>query len=142
MRASAWVSRSATRPRTRCCSPRAPSMGEPSPFEPRGDFIDGEFVLPAHADGEIVLEDPGDTSQRRASFPFASDSVAAAVDAARRAHPRWRDLRFEREAETLARTIAQEVGKPLWEARTEVTAMRAKIDITLGEGLEPVRERC
>ncbi len=131
-------------------------MGEPSPFEPRGDFIDGEFVLPAHADGEIVLEDPGDTSQRRASFPFASDSVAAAVSAARRAHPRWRDLpfeqraellmrfgqRIEREAETLARTIAQEVGKPLWEARTEVTAMRAKIDITLGDGLEPVRERC
>src|SRR5688500_10381116 len=131
-------------------------MAEPSPFEPRGDFIDGTFVLPAHAEGEIVLENPGDTSQRRASFPFASDAVAAAVAAARRAHPHWRDLSFEqraellvrfkqrieREAETLARTISLEVGKPLWEARTEVTAMRAKIDITLGEGMEPVRERC
>ena len=131
-------------------------MAEPSPFEPRGDFIGGHFALPAHAEGEIVLEDPGDTSERRSSFPFASGSVGAAVDAARRAYPRWRDLAFEeraellmrfgqrleREAETLARTIALEVGKPLWEARTEVTAMRAKIEITLGEGMEPVRERC
>jgi succinylglutamic semialdehyde dehydrogenase len=37
--------------------------------------------------------------------------------------------------------IAREVGKPLWEARTEVTAMIGKIDITLTQGLELVAER-
>ena len=37
--------------------------------------------------------------------------------------------------------IATEVGKPVWEARTEVQAMLAKIDITLSQGLELVAER-
>ena len=34
----------------------------------------------------------------------------------------------------LAEIIAREVGKPLWEANTEVDAMIGKLDIALGEG--------
>ena len=34
-------------------------------------------------------------------------------------------------ADELARSIAQEVGKPLWEARTEVASMAAKVEISL-----------
>jgi succinylglutamic semialdehyde dehydrogenase len=43
---------------------------------------------------------------------------------------RFRDLVRE-QAEPLAVTIAQEVGKPLWEARTEVATMANKIDISV-----------
>ena len=130
-------------------------MADHAPFEARGDFIDGAFVLPEHASGEIALEDPGDTRAELGAFPFALESIDAAVEAARRAWPAWRDrppeeradllrrfgeaLRSEREA--LAQLIAREVGKPLWEARTEADAMAGKIDITLGDGLELVRER-
>jgi len=130
-------------------------MGDRSPFVAKGDFLGGAFVLPAHASGEIGLEDPGDLDRGFDPFPFAESSVDAAVDAARRAFPAWRDTPFERraeclgrlrsqleaEAESLAMVIATEVGKPLWEARTEVKAMQAKIDITLSAGMEPIRER-
>jgi acyl-CoA reductase-like NAD-dependent aldehyde dehydrogenase len=43
---------------------------------------------------------------------------------------RFRDL-LKENAEELAQTIAEEVGKPLWEARTEVTTMANKVDISV-----------
>ncbi|MCG8591347.1 MAG: aldehyde dehydrogenase family protein, partial [Proteobacteria bacterium] len=71
------------------------------------------------------------------------------------AWPRWRDTavaeraahlrRFARameaDRERLATVIAREIGKPLWEARTEVGAMIGKVDITLGQGLDEIAER-
>lgn len=70
--------------------------------------------------------------------------VDAAVAAARKAFADWRDLgvdarmviikRFEAQLrerfEELATLIGRETGKPLWEARTEVTTMINKIDIS------------
>jgi succinylglutamic semialdehyde dehydrogenase len=43
---------------------------------------------------------------------------------------RFRDL-LKENAEELAAIIAEEVGKPLWEARTEVATMANKIDISV-----------
>ena len=43
---------------------------------------------------------------------------------------RFRDL-LKQNAEELAQIIAEEVGKPLWEARTEVTTMANKVDISV-----------
>jgi succinylglutamic semialdehyde dehydrogenase len=130
-------------------------MAERSPFDARGDYFDGAFVLPERTSGEIALEDPGDTQAQLGAFPHSLDSIDAAVAAARRAWPGYRDLavderaeclrRFgraiEAEKEPLAKLIAREVGKPLWEARTEVAAMIGKIGITLGEGLDRVAEK-
>jgi succinylglutamic semialdehyde dehydrogenase len=124
-------------------------------FEPRGDFIDGRFRLPPDPTGEIRSEDPGDTRAALGAFPFAARSVEEAVESARRAYPAWRDADpaeraapLERlaelirsDADRLAEGIAREVGKPLWEARTEVAAMVAKVRITLDEGLALVRDR-
>ncbi len=70
--------------------------------------------------------------------------VQAACDAARAAFDAWarttleqrlaicrrfRDL-LKEQGEALAQLIALEVGKPLWEARTEVASMANKIDIS------------
>ena len=41
---------------------------------------------------------------------------------------------LQQHAETLAETIAWEVGKPLWEAKTEVAAMSSKVELVLGPG--------
>lgn len=71
--------------------------------------------------------------------------VDAAFAAARAAFPAWsllplserRDIAakyadvLERRAEEIARCIAEEMGKPLWEARTEVSAMRGKIALSV-----------
>jgi succinylglutamic semialdehyde dehydrogenase len=129
-------------------------VAEVSPFEARGDLIDGELTLPGGDVGHIPLEDPGDLRRELGEIPFSRGSIDAAVVAARRAYRAWRDLpqadraahllrlreAIADSAELLASVIATEVGKPLWEARTEVSAMRAKVDISLGPGMDCVRE--
>jgi succinylglutamic semialdehyde dehydrogenase len=77
--------------------------------------------------------------------PFSDDrAVAAAVDRARAAQPAWEAAGLEArlavvrafrervltEAEDFARLIAAETGKPLWEARTEVASVAAKVEIS------------
>ncbi|WP_435418110.1 succinylglutamate-semialdehyde dehydrogenase [Parerythrobacter aurantius] len=71
--------------------------------------------------------------------------VDAAVDRARRAWPDWAAKplayrieacrRFANEVRTaadkLARLISQETGKPLWESKTEVESVIAKVDISV-----------
>ncbi|WP_104204525.1 succinylglutamate-semialdehyde dehydrogenase [Billgrantia saliphila] len=86
----------------------------------------------------------------------ASDTqVAAAVEAARGAFPGWARLPFaerlsvverfretlEAHREDLARAIASETGKPLWEARTEVGAMIGKVAISVRAYQERTGER-
>jgi len=72
--------------------------------------------------------------------------VEAAVDRARRAWPEWAAKplatrvelvrRFANEVrkshDKFAELIARETGKPLWEARTEVESVVAKVDISVG----------
>lgn len=78
--------------------------------------------------------------------------VEAAVRAARDAFPDWRRRDFDERAaiirqfateleshrEELAHLISSEVGKPLWESRTEVDAMIAKAEISI----EAYQRRC
>ncbi|MGB3167385.1 MAG: succinylglutamate-semialdehyde dehydrogenase [Alteraurantiacibacter sp.] len=75
----------------------------------------------------------------------AHGDVDAIVDRARRAWPKWAAMshsdriglmrRFaiqvEQEQDEFAELIARETGKPLWEARTEVAAVIAKVDISV-----------
>ena len=91
---------------------------------------------------EIVWEGPA----------AAVADVEEAVAAARTAGPAWEHAgletrcgiveRFaaavEREREALAMLISREVGKPLWESRTEVASMIGKISISVAA----YRQRC
>ncbi|MGH8461971.1 MAG: succinylglutamate-semialdehyde dehydrogenase [Stenotrophobium sp.] len=75
----------------------------------------------------------------------SAEDVESAMRTARRAFDGWSVLPFdareqiarrfaallEQHREMLADTIARETGKPLWECRTEVTAMIGKIDISV-----------
>jgi succinylglutamic semialdehyde dehydrogenase len=72
-------------------------------------------------------------------------AVAAAVAAARRVQPMWAAAAVadrvevarlfaklaEAHAGPFARLIAEETGKPLWEARTEVASVAAKVEISV-----------
>ena len=74
-----------------------------------------------------------------------ADTVDQAVMAANRAFADWRRMplddrmailhRFQEEldihADELAHTIGFETGKPLWESKTEIGAMKGKIDLSL-----------
>jgi succinylglutamic semialdehyde dehydrogenase len=124
-------------------------MDRPTPALDRpGDYVDGRFEHPAQPDGELVIHCPGELARHVSTHPHALAQLDAAVDAARRAQPLWdalgeasrRELleryqaRLRAHREEIALTLALEVGKPLWEARTEVDAMIGKVDLALGEG--------
>ncbi|WP_025916991.1 succinylglutamate-semialdehyde dehydrogenase [Herminiimonas sp. CN] len=87
------------------------------------------------ANGETVwcgaaaaVDDVDDACQAaRAGFRLWSRTQLAARIAVCQ---RFRDL-LKENAEALAGLIALEVGKPLWEARTEVASMAAKVDISV-----------
>ncbi|QIE24292.1 N-succinylglutamate 5-semialdehyde dehydrogenase [Caballeronia sp. SBC1] len=106
-------------------------------------FIDGAwsdgtgapFASRNPGNGNVVWEGPS----------AAAQDVERAVLSARRAFASWSALTLDERIaiarrfaalltehkETLAHTIGLETGKPLWEARTEVATMAAKVDISV-----------
>lgn len=107
------------------------------------NFINGEWL--AGSGRELATVDPSTGRQTWTSNESTQDDVARAATAARDSFEAWaltalderiavatrfRDL-LKTNAEALAATIAEEVGKPLWEARTEVATMANKIDISV-----------
>ncbi len=98
---------------------------------------------------------PADPSDEVGRFAvWDAEAVGEAVARAARAFPAWRDAGFPARAallrrfaalatersEELARLIAREVGKALWDARAEAALIAAKVDATLGAGIALVRE--
>ena len=97
------------------------------------------------ATGAVVWEGP-------AAVPAA---VASAVGAARRAFPAWSatplaqrialarayKAQLEARSDALARLIARETGKPLWEGRGEVASMVGKVELSISAQAERTGER-
>ena len=107
------------------------------------NFINGEWI--AGSGAELVTIDPSSGRQTWSSKESTADDVARAAQAAHDAFEAWalapleerigvatrfRDL-LKENAEELASIIAEEVGKPLWEARTEAATMANKVDISV-----------
>ncbi|NML61392.1 succinylglutamate-semialdehyde dehydrogenase [Massilia sp. RP-1-19] len=107
------------------------------------NYINGEWEAGSGAD--LATIDPASGRQTWTSKESTPSDVARGVEAARGAFDSWamaslderiavcnrfRDL-LKENAEDLAKTIAEEVGKPMWEARTEVTTMANKVDISV-----------
>ena len=107
------------------------------------NFINGEWL--AGSGAELVTIDPSNGKQTWSSNESTAQDVGRACEAAHGAFEAWaltplsdriaictrfRDL-LKQDAEELALLISEEVGKPLWEARTEVTTMANKIDISV-----------
>ncbi len=123
----------------------------------RGDFVAGRFVRSAEdvASGVITRVSPRDFGDVVARHGFRLSAVDEAVAAAQGAFSAWARLSEEARAnhvlalkqalaaraDEMARLITREVGKPLWEARAEVSAALNKIDITLTDGLALVAAR-
>ena len=93
------------------------------------NFINGEWL--AGSGAELVTIDPSNGKQTWSSNESTAQDVGRACEAARNAFEAWaltplaeriavctrfRDL-LKQDAEELALLIAEEVGKPLWEAR-------------------------
>ena len=107
------------------------------------NYIGGEWL--AGSGPLLATIDPSTGRQTWTSNESTAEDVDRAVKAAHAAFEDWaltpleqrvaicqrfRDLLKEHNEE-LAAIIAEEVGKPLWEARTEVTTMANKVDISV-----------
>ncbi len=122
----------------------------------KGDFISGRFS-PVPAQGrsaEWTLKSPADFGDVIGDVACSYASVERAVEAARLAFRTWRRTplserisalkRYQEQIklreDQLIRIISREVGKPLWESRTEVASMLAKVDISIQDGLKLVSD--
>jgi succinylglutamic semialdehyde dehydrogenase len=106
-------------------------------------YINGEWIA---GDGvRLSVIDPATGNELKTFHAATPNEVDSACRAARAAFEPWamqslderiaicarfRDL-LKANSEELALLISQEVGKPLWEARTEVTSMANKVDISV-----------
>ena len=116
------------------------------------DLIAGSWGEPADADGVLTNRSPADLSLVIDTHRWAVSQVDRAVAAAREAQRAFAERPaadraqlvrhigavLEAHEEELARAIAIDVGKPLWEARTEAQACAAKAAITADEGMKLV----
>ena len=116
------------------------------------DFIAGSWGEPQTPDGILENRSPADLTHLLDTHRWSVSRIDAAVSAAREAQPhfaampaadRARLVRnvgavLKKREEELARAIALDMGKPLWEARTEAQACSAKAAITADEGMKLV----
>lgn len=105
-------------------------------------YIDGDWV--AGQGHDIESRDPAKNAVIWQGLSADSEQVDEAIDAARAAFVDWSAQTFKQRLsvikryaellgenkESLAYSIAQETGKPLWETATEVAAMVGKIGLS------------
>jgi succinylglutamic semialdehyde dehydrogenase len=116
-------------------------------------FIDG--VWRAGAGANLVSTDPATGALVWEGASADAADVARAVAAARRAFQPWADLpledrvaalrryrsALEARAEPMAQDFSRETGKPLWETRTEIASMMAKVEVSITAQAERAGER-
>lgn len=129
-------------------------MSENRPMNFAGDYINGEWVKAKASDGTWAIQSPADLNDHIIKIETSYSHVSFATQSAKAAYKKWSHLSlderkeyllrlksvFAQKAEAIAQVISREVGKPLWEAKTEVTALISKIDITLEHSLKLVAE--
>lgn len=116
-------------------------------------FIDGEWVAgTGHA---FASRNPGTGATVWEGNSASAEDVDRAVMSARRAFAMWSSVSLDERVavvrrfaalinerkESIAEAIGRETGKPLWEARTEVASMSAKVDISVQSYNERTGER-
>lgn len=117
------------------------------------NYIDGQWIAGDAA--AMQSTDPAKLVQLWSGQAASPTQVDAAVGAARQAFAGWSNLSLEQRqayleafvdqlrqnTEALAHCIARETGKPLWESRTEVGAMIAKLGISVQAQQERAGQR-
>lgn len=116
----------------------------------KSHYIDGQWLI-----GQGLLftsVNPANEEPVWQGREATSEEILSAIQAARKASPAWSNLDLNtriqflnafadtvtKNSQRLAEAISKETGKPLWETKTEVQAVIAKIPISI----EAHRQRC
>lgn len=123
-------------------------------FELKGNYYHNQYVQPtttgpAATEVFVKRECPSDTSQVLWNLPVEYSHIEDVIASSVKGFQTWRNTTVEEritylkkyqeilktKSDQIAMAIALEVGKPLWEAKTEAAALIAKVDVTISDSL-------
>lgn len=119
-----------------------------------GDYLGGHFVSTTDPNGVLLSRNPGNLDEKSLEFPFCNNHVDEAIQSAKRGFQIWKRLTaserythlnryreiLAQRAEHLAFLDSFEIGKPLWEARQEISDCLNVIDHFLQLGSQTTLE--
>lgn len=125
---------------------------ELNPIKFKGDYIGSEFIRRESGEDAWEVHSPSDLKDLVFEPEAYFTHIDKAVEAARAAFKIWKHTSLDERKEMLyklqkvfkarsaemAELISRETGKPLWEAKTEASALSAKIDVTIGHSLKHI----
>jgi succinylglutamic semialdehyde dehydrogenase len=123
----------------------------------KGDYFNGRFIQPelANAQEKILKRCPGDLSQVLWEAGVYYEHIEAVVQSAQKGFASWKKLSFEErigylkkyqelvraKKDEIAMALALEVGKPLWEAKTEAAALDSKVTVTITDSYNRIKQQ-
>lgn len=125
-----------------------------------GNYFDGAFLLPSTT-GPLAVENiikrssPADLDLKLWECPVDYSHVDKTINSVVEGHKTWRKLSQEQRNDFLrayqlevkkrqdefALAISYEMGKPLWDAKTEAASLVAKVDVTINDSLPRITNK-
>jgi succinylglutamic semialdehyde dehydrogenase len=120
----------------------------------KGDYFNGRFHKASSAQENILKKCPADLTQALWNADIYHDHVGPVIDSAVKGFNAWRKISFEEritylkkyqeivrtKKDDIAMALALEVGKPLWEAKTEAAALDSKVSVTITDSYERIKQ--
>lgn len=120
-----------------------------------GDYFNNKFHKPEHYDESIHKHSPSNIKDILWEAPVFYSHIEECVTSAIHGYKFWRTLSFEQRItylkkykevvlsrkDDIAKAIALETGKPLWESMTEAQAVAAKVDVTITDSLNRIEKQ-
>jgi succinylglutamic semialdehyde dehydrogenase len=120
----------------------------------KGDYFNGRFSHPEGAQEKILKKCPGELTLNLWEAGVFYDHIEKVIESSQKGFDSWRKLTFEQRVgylkkyqeavrarkDEIAMALALEVGKPLWEAKTEAAALDSKVTVTITDSLERIKQ--
>lgn len=126
----------------------------------KGDYFNGHFTHPeglgnlSAAQERILKKCPAELTQTLWEAGVYYDHVEKVIASAEKGFDSWRKLSFAERItflkkyqeivrarkDEIAMALALEVGKPLWEAKTEAAALDSKVSVTITDSLKRIEQ--
>ena len=124
----------------------------------KGDYFNGRFSHPegtsalAGVQEKILKTCPGELTLNLWEAGVYYEHTEKVIESAQKGFDAWRKLSFDQRVvylkkyqeavrarkDEIAIALALEVGKPLWEAKTEAAALDSKVTVTITDSLERI----
>lgn len=119
----------------------------------KGDYFNGAWHTSTSASENLIKLSPADLSVDLWNANIYPSHVEAVVESAVEGFQAWRKMSFDerivllrryqeavkKRSDEIALALAWEVGKPLWEAKTEAAAIVSKVDVTINDSLKRIQ---